>query len=57
MQQFGEGPLLFEHSNAPRTQSQLHGISSLQSKNFTNLYNELASTSSNTFGLEAIQDL
>jgi hypothetical protein len=52
-QQFGEGPFLFQHNNAPmhKTRFIQNGLSESVSKNLTGLHRTLSSTPSNTFGM------
>ena len=48
-QQFGEGPLLFQHDNAPERGPYRNGLLRLVWKNLTGLHRALTSTPSNTF--------
>ena len=53
-QQFGEGPFLFQHDNAPvRAQSEVHTEMICRSvwRNLTGLHRALPSTPANTFGM------
>ena len=54
-QQFGEGPLLFQHDSAPMHKGPYrNGLSRSVWKNLTGLHKALTSTPSNTFGMNSI---
>ena len=57
-QQFGEGPFLFQHDNAPCTKRGLNrnGLLRLVWKNLTGLHRALTSTTSNTFRMNCNAD-